>query len=53
MNLAGFEEMHFSTIPSDVRNKLWRDIPNRKWHANMKGAIQASRERLLVHRART
>ena len=44
MVLAGFEE-----IVDGAR--IWRDVPNRKWHANFKGRINSSREVVLVHRA--
>ena len=32
--------------------RLWRDVPNRKWHANQKHHSPGSREVVLVHRKR-
>lgn len=48
MTAGGFEE-----IPVAVgrRTRIWRDVPNRKWHATFKGRTNASREVVLVHRA--
>ena len=47
MNAAGFEE----TIDPGGRRRIWRDVPNRKWHATFKGQTTASREVVLIHRA--
>ena len=30
--------------------RLWRVVPNRRWHAKQKGSTAASREVLLIHR---
>ena len=30
--------------------RLWRGVPNRKWHAQLQGAVDAASEVLLVHR---
>jgi len=33
--------------------RLWRDVPNRKWHAQQKRRAPGAREVVLVHRKRT
>ncbi|OHB68102.1 MAG: hypothetical protein A2V70_05025 [Planctomycetes bacterium RBG_13_63_9] len=45
MAAAGFEE-----IVANGR-RIWRTVPNRKWHATFKGDIPSSREVVLLHRA--
>jgi len=47
MESAGFEE---ATAGPAVRH--WRDVPNRRWYAMQMGPTPASRELVLVHRAR-
>lgn len=52
MQDAGFEELR-----TDVRGgrtgpwRIWRCVPNRTWHASLKGPLPSSREVVLVHRA--
>lgn len=43
MELAGFREFR----PLEAR--IWRDVPNRKWHAHARGVTHSAREVLLVH----
>ncbi len=43
MELAGFRE----SIP--LESRIWRDVPNRKWHAHARGVTHSAREVLLVH----
>ncbi len=45
MAAAGFEEI------TDGARRIWRSVPNRKWHATFKGDIPSSREVVLIHRA--
>lgn len=45
LNMAGFTELRYST------SRIWREVPNRKWHAALKGRTNSSREVVLVHRA--
>lgn len=42
---AGFEEVRWR------RNRVWRGVPNRKWHATVQGHTSSAREVLLVHEA--
>ena len=50
---AGLEEVFLSSRLSDkaVEDRIWREVPNRKWHAISKGAILSAREVVLIHRA--
>jgi Ribonuclease G/E len=49
LSAAGFEEV---LPPNTSRaSRIWRDVPNRKWHAVLQGATASSREVVLVHRA--
>ncbi len=45
MESAGFEEMQLG------RPRIWRSVPNRKWHATFKGATNSASEVVLIHRA--
>lgn len=44
MRRAGYEE----ELPT-ANGRLWRLVPNRKWHARLQGALDASSEVLLIH----
>jgi len=43
---AGFSEQRRSG-----QRRLWRTVPSRRWHANLKGRLPSSREVVLIHRA--
>jgi len=43
MKFAGFSE----SLPLEAR--IWREVPNRKWHAHARGVTHSAREVLLVH----
>lgn len=45
MRTAGFSESKVA------RSRIWRQVPNRKWHAALMGKTNSSREVVLVHRA--
>jgi DNA modification methylase len=48
MSLAGFSEIR------DAQNlavRMWRGVPGRSWHANMKGRTHSSQEVMLAHTA--
>jgi len=50
MENAGFKETKFeSDMLTEPTNRIWRIVPNRKWHANLKGKTSGSREVVLVH----
>ena len=48
MKTAGFKEIIPHGKSSD---RIWRDVPSRKWHATLKGHTGGSKEVLLVHQA--
>jgi hypothetical protein len=47
---AGFSEFFLSDVPDAKDARLWRTVPNRKWHANQKGRTSGSNEVVLFHR---
>ncbi len=49
MDAAGFEEVQ---IRGSAQPRLVRRVPNRRWYANLQGAVDASSEVLLIHRPR-
>jgi len=46
MRAAGFAEL----TPPAGQNRTWRNVPNRRWHAAIKGNTSAANEVVLVHR---
>ena len=53
MDRCGFEELNpWTKLASDQDDRLWRNVPNRKWHANIKGRTSSSKEVVLIHAAR-
>lgn len=44
MKAAGFREVRVAG-----HRRIWRDVPSRRWHANLKGRTSGSREVLLLH----
>ena len=52
MAAAGFEEVALANPGKmEGEERIWREVPNRKWHAVTKGRTHSSREVVLVHRA--
>ena len=49
MRNAGFIEAVFLELAKSADGRLWRKIPNRKWHAMSKGDTPGSREVVLFH----
>ncbi len=49
---AGFSETNYANIANAPDGRLWRLVPNRKFYADQKGDIPASKEVLLIHRLR-
>jgi hypothetical protein len=47
---AGFREVVFDRSSDSTDGRLWRNIPNRKFYADQKGATMASKEVVLFHR---
>ena len=50
MNNAGFVELKLPQLTDVKDGRLWRKVPNRKWHAHQKGPTNGSREVMLFHR---
>ncbi len=46
MQTAGFAE-----APIGADNRIWRQVPHRKWHATLRGKTHSSNEVVLIHRA--
>lgn len=53
MEEAGLVEVNFEQLATRDDGRLWRQVPNRKWHANSKGATHGSQEVILFHRRST
>ena len=50
MQLAGFREVFPQQTDSSTRHlRIWRNVPNRRWHAAQRGPTNSSREVVLVH----
>jgi hypothetical protein len=47
---VGFREFFMPTLKNVGDGRLWRFVPNRKWHANQKGMTNGSQEVVLFHR---
>lgn len=49
--LSMMEKAGFSEIRERYQPRIWREVPGRRWHANLKGHLPSSREVVLIHRA--
>jgi hypothetical protein len=49
MKDVGLEEVELGEFANPM-NRIWRTVPNRKWYADFKGKLSASKEVLLIHR---
>ena len=49
MGASGFEEFLLPGIDDSDDGRLWRSVPNRKWHADQMGETPGSREVVLIH----
>lgn len=50
MENAGLTEVYPNEINSSTNGRIWRDVPQRKWHANFIGKTEGSKEVVLFHR---
>jgi DNA modification methylase len=51
MNEAGYVEAEAGcTTSAKVNGRIWREVPGRKWYANKRGEIPASKEVMLLHK---
>lgn len=51
MDRAGFEEIFLSN--KKTHKRIWREVPNRKWHATLQGKTPSSKEVVLIHKKRS
>ena len=52
MKKASFSEVKFyDSEVTDGNNRIWRTVPNRKWHASLQGNTSGSKEVILIHQA--
>ncbi len=50
METAGFKEVNYKKHHTTSNNsRIWRNVPNRKWHASLKGKTSGSKEAVLIH----
>ncbi len=47
---AGFSELASNKLSNSKDGRLWRQVPNRKWHANVRGQTSSSNEVVLFHK---
>lgn len=47
---VGLQELFLPELRNGADGRLWRFVPNRKWHANQKGKTNGSQEVVLFHR---
>ena len=51
MKEAGYVELQADcTTTAKVNGRIWREVPGRKWYANKRGEIPASKEVMLLHK---
>jgi hypothetical protein len=50
MSAAGFKEVSLKELIGRQYQRIWRDVPNRKWYAHQKGLTAASKELVLFHK---
>lgn len=50
MDTCGFTELRPWDLEEVGDGRLWREVPNRKWHARQKERAPGSREVVLIHR---
>lgn len=48
--LENMKEAGFSEVPV-ADNRIWRRVPQRKWHATLGGKTDSANEVVVVHRA--
>jgi hypothetical protein len=49
MKRAGYNEMNVCAEGEEASERVWRQVPLRRWYASLKGNLASSREFLLVH----
>ena len=49
--LANMEQAGFSEVSLSGAERIWRQVPGRKWHARQRGKTNSANEVVLIHRA--
>lgn len=49
--LRNMEVAGFSEVSLNGSDRIWRQVPGRKWHAALKGVTHSANEVVLIHRA--
>lgn len=49
---SGWQEFGLAELADEEDGRLWRSVPNRKWHATSHGQTGGAREVVLFHRLR-
>ena len=49
--LKNMEEAGFAEVSLEGAERIWRQVPSRKWHARQMGKTNSSNEVVLIHRA--
>lgn len=49
---SGWQELGLTRLINENDGRLWRNVPNRKWHATRQGQTGGAREVVLFHRLR-
>lgn len=49
---SGWQELGLTELLGEEDGRLWRTVPNRKWHATSRGQTGGAREVVLFHRLR-
>ena len=52
LNACGLHELRPWNFDEDGDGRLWREVPNRKWHARQNGLSPGAREVVLIHAKR-
>lgn len=53
MDDAGYDEIMPESLGIEHEDRIWRDVPGRKWYAAIHGSLSTSKELVLFHRPRT
>lgn len=47
--LSMMEQSGFTELREHGKHRIWRDVPSRRWHANLQGKTSSSKEVVLIH----
>jgi len=50
LDKVGLEEIHLPPKLGEKYERLWREVPNRKWYAMQNDDVASNRELILIHR---